>query len=159
GRADAARAALHPAQQDLQPADHRRPRGPRRGPHPRRRRADAGRAARTAADGRLRPLRLPPPVPAPARRPRRGGAMSDDTFRPTDEQRAVIEHAPDASMLVIAGAGSGKTESIARRIEHLVDHGADPSEILALTFTNKAAAELAKRVRGRLGADTDVLVS
>ena len=82
-----------------------------------------------------------------------------DAFVPTDEQRAVIEHAPDSSMLVIAGAGSGKTESIARRIEHLVAHGADPSEILALTFTNKAAAELAKRVRGRLGADTDVLVS
>jgi DNA helicase-2/ATP-dependent DNA helicase PcrA len=82
-----------------------------------------------------------------------------DNFVPTDEQRSVIEHAADSSMLVIAGAGSGKTESIARRIEHLVTNGADPSEILALTFTNKAAAELAKRVRGRLGADTDVLVS
>ena len=82
-----------------------------------------------------------------------------DEFVPTDEQRGVIEHAPDSSMLVIAGAGSGKTESIARRIEHLVAQGAEPSEVLALTFTNKAAAELAKRVRGRLGADTDVLVS
>jgi DNA helicase-2/ATP-dependent DNA helicase PcrA len=83
--------------------------------------------------------------------------MSD--FIPTDEQRAVIEHAGDASLLVVAGAGSGKTESIARRIEHLTGSGVDPSQILALTFTNKAAAELAKRVRGRLGADTDVLVS
>ncbi|MEY2419145.1 MAG: ATP-dependent helicase UvrD/PcrA [Actinomycetota bacterium] len=82
-----------------------------------------------------------------------------DTFVPTDEQRGVIEHAADSSMLVIAGAGSGKTESIARRIEHLVRVGVDPSEIVALTFTNKAAAELARRVRGRLGADTDVLVS
>jgi DNA helicase-2/ATP-dependent DNA helicase PcrA len=82
-----------------------------------------------------------------------------DAFVPTDEQRAVIEHAADSSMLVIAGAGSGKTESIARRIEHLVANGVDPSEILALTFTNKAAAELAKRVRSRLGSDTDVLVS
>ncbi len=63
-------------------------------------------------------------------------------------------------MLVVAGAGSGKTESMARRIEHLVTTGqAEPAEIMALTFTNKAAAELAKRVRSRLGADTDVLVS
>ena len=82
--------------------------------------------------------------------------MSD--FIPTPEQQAVIEH-PAEPMLVVAGAGSGKTESMARRIEHLVANGAAPSEILALTFTNKAAAELAKRVRSRLGADTDVWVS
>lgn len=81
-----------------------------------------------------------------------------DEFVPTAEQRAVIDH-PAEPMLVVAGAGSGKTESMARRIVRLVDNGAAPSEILALTFTNKAAAELAKRVRARLGADTDVLIS
>ncbi len=82
-----------------------------------------------------------------------------DEFVPTPEQRAVIEH-PASPLLVVAGAGSGKTESMARRIEHLVtSEQALPSEIMALTFTNKAAAELAKRVRSRLGADTDVLVS
>ncbi|MEY2426234.1 MAG: ATP-dependent helicase UvrD/PcrA, partial [Actinomycetota bacterium] len=86
-------------------------------------------------------------------------STSTGDFVPTPEQHAVIEH-DLTPMLVIAGAGSGKTESMARRIEYLVtSQGADPSEILALTFTNKAAAELAKRVRQRLGADTDVLVS
>lgn len=80
------------------------------------------------------------------------------TFVPTPEQQAVIEH-PASPVLVIAGAGSGKTESMARRIEQLVTNGADPAEVLALTFTNKAAAELAKRVRTRLGADTDVHIS
>ncbi len=85
--------------------------------------------------------------------------MSAAEFVPTPEQAAVIEH-DLTPMLVIAGAGSGKTESMARRIEHLVtaEH-AEPSEVLALTFTNKAAAELAKRVRARLGVDTDVMVS
>ncbi len=82
-----------------------------------------------------------------------------DAFIPSLEQKAVIEH-PSTPVLVVAGAGSGKTESMARRIEHLVEvQGVEPSQVMALTFTNKAAAELAKRVRGRLGPDTDVLVS
>ncbi|MEY2398488.1 MAG: ATP-dependent helicase UvrD/PcrA, partial [Actinomycetota bacterium] len=85
--------------------------------------------------------------------------VTNDEFVPTAEQRAVIEH-PATPVLVVAGAGSGKTESMARRIEHLVrSQQAEPSQVMALTFTNKAAAELAKRVRTRLGADTDVLVS
>lgn len=85
--------------------------------------------------------------------------MTDDTFVPSPEQQAVIEH-PASPVLVVAGAGSGKTESMARRILQLVtSEQAEPSQVLALTFTNKAAAELAKRVRARLGPDTDVLVS
>ena len=85
--------------------------------------------------------------------------MSTDAFVPSPEQKAVIEH-PATPVLVVAGAGSGKTESMARRILHLVQSDqAEPSQVMALTFTNKAAAELAKRVRERLGADTDVLVS
>ena len=80
-------------------------------------------------------------------------------FVPTPEQQAVIEH-DDGALLVIAGAGTGKTETIARRIERLVSTGrARPDQILALTFTNKAAAELAQRVRTRLGADADASVS
>ncbi|HEY6795331.1 MAG TPA: ATP-dependent DNA helicase [Kineosporiaceae bacterium] len=69
---------------------------------------------------------------------------------PTPEQVAVIE-APVEPMLVVAGAGSGKTETMAARVVWLVANGhAEPEEILGLTFTRKAAGELAERVRARL---------
>jgi DNA helicase-2/ATP-dependent DNA helicase PcrA len=69
---------------------------------------------------------------------------------PTDEQAAVIE-APMEPMLVIAGAGSGKTETMAARVVWLVANGwVHPDQILGLTFTRKAAGELAERVRARL---------
>jgi DNA helicase-2/ATP-dependent DNA helicase PcrA len=66
----------------------------------------------------------------------------------TDEQRKVIEGAPtDAPALVIAGAGSGKTELMTLRVLYLVANGlAVPGEILGLTFTRKAASELSGRV-------------
>ena len=71
---------------------------------------------------------------------------------PTPEQVAVIE-APVEPMLVVAGAGSGKTETMAARVVWLVANGhALPEEILGLTFTRKAAGELAERVRARLRA-------
>lgn len=74
-----------------------------------------------------------------------------DLPRPTDEQIAVIE-APLAPVLVVAGAGSGKTETMSARVVWLVANGlVRPEEILGLTFTRKAAAELANRVRQRLG--------
>nr|WP_205752447.1 ATP-dependent DNA helicase [Cryptosporangium phraense] len=70
--------------------------------------------------------------------------------RPTDEQVAVIE-APLAPVLVVAGAGSGKTETMSARVVWLVANGlVRPEEVLGLTFTRKAAAELANRVRHRL---------
>ena len=69
---------------------------------------------------------------------------------PTDEQAAVIE-APLASALVVAGAGSGKTETMAGRVLYLVANElVRPEEILGLTFTRKAAAALATRIRRRL---------
>ncbi|MFN8082135.1 MAG: ATP-dependent DNA helicase [Kineosporiaceae bacterium] len=71
---------------------------------------------------------------------------------PTPEQVAVIE-APVAPLLVVAGAGSGKTETMAARVVHLVAGGdAAPDQILGLTFTRKAAAELSDRIRLRLNA-------
>ncbi|WP_425558375.1 UvrD-helicase domain-containing protein [Cryptosporangium japonicum] len=74
-----------------------------------------------------------------------------DLPRPTDEQIAVIE-APLAPVLVVAGAGSGKTETMSARVVWLVANGlVRPEEVLGLTFTRKAAAELANRVRQRLG--------
>src|SRR5699024_8003718 len=69
---------------------------------------------------------------------------------PTPEQTAVIEAGLEP-MLVIAGAGSGKTETMASRVVHLVANGmVAPSEILGLTFTRKAASELSLRIRSRL---------
>ncbi len=70
---------------------------------------------------------------------------------PTDEQAGIIS-APMAPLLVVAGAGSGKTETMAARVVWLVANGyARPEQVLGLTFTRKAAGELAHRVRARLG--------
>ncbi|MCS5734185.1 ATP-dependent DNA helicase [Herbiconiux daphne] len=73
-----------------------------------------------------------------------------DLPRPTDQQRAVIE-APLDPRIVVAGAGSGKTETMANRVVWLIANGlvAVP-EVLGLTFTRKAAGELAERIRTRL---------
>jgi DNA helicase-2/ATP-dependent DNA helicase PcrA len=69
---------------------------------------------------------------------------------PTAEQAAVIG-APPGPMAVIAGAGSGKSETMAARLVWLVANGmVRPERVLGLTFTRKAAAELGERVRGRL---------
>jgi len=69
---------------------------------------------------------------------------------PTSEQRRIIE-SPLEPAVVIAGAGSGKTETMSSRLVYLVANGlAEPSEILGLTFTRKAATELSQRVRRRL---------
>ncbi|MBT0770366.1 ATP-dependent helicase [Kineosporia sp. J2-2] len=71
---------------------------------------------------------------------------------PTPEQVAVIE-APLEPLLVVAGAGSGKTETMAARVVWLVANGmVEPDEVLGLTFTRKAAGELAERIRARLRA-------
>lgn len=70
--------------------------------------------------------------------------------RPTPEQTAVIE-APLRPLLVIAGAGSGKTETMAARVVWLVANGfVEPEDVLGLTFTRKAATELADRIGKRL---------
>jgi len=69
---------------------------------------------------------------------------------PTSEQIAVIE-APVRPLLVVAGAGSGKTETMAARVVYLVANRlVAPGEVLGLTFTRKAAAELSDRIRLRL---------
>ena len=69
---------------------------------------------------------------------------------PTAEQAAVIE-AGARPLLVVAGAGSGKTETMAARVVWLVANGlVDPDQVLGLTFTRKAAAELSQRIAKRL---------
>jgi DNA helicase-2/ATP-dependent DNA helicase PcrA len=69
---------------------------------------------------------------------------------PTEEQAAVIA-APPGPLVVIAGAGAGKTETMAARVVWLVANGiAQPDQVLGLTFTRKAAGQLLRRVRSRL---------
>lgn len=73
-------------------------------------------------------------------------------FRPTPEQAAVVA-GPAEPTLVLAGAGAGKTETMAARVVWLVANGhARPSQILGLTFTRKAAQQLSRRIRRRLDA-------
>jgi DNA helicase II / ATP-dependent DNA helicase PcrA len=69
---------------------------------------------------------------------------------PTAEQAAVIA-APPGPLVVIAGAGAGKTETMAARVVWLIANGyAEPGQVLGLTFTRKAAGQLLRRVRSRL---------
>ncbi len=65
-----------------------------------------------------------------------------------DAQRAAVTHG-EGPLLIVAGPGSGKTRVVSRRVAWLIRQGAHPREVLAVTFTNKAAAELKERV-GRL---------
>ncbi len=75
------------------------------------------------------------------------------------DQRRAVEHgvaAGDTSgcgpLLIIAGAGSGKTTTLASRVAHLIVNGADPHRILLLTFSRRAAAEMSQRVERIVGA-------
>jgi DNA helicase-2/ATP-dependent DNA helicase PcrA len=63
------------------------------------------------------------------------------------QQRRAVEHDPDGPLLIIAGAGSGKTNTLAHRVAHLIASGADPHRIMLLAFSRRAAAEMERRVQ------------
>lgn len=87
-----------------------------------------------------------------------------------EAQRAAVEHGvgidpvtPCPPLLVIAGAGSGKTNTVAHRVAHLIVNGADPTRMLLMTFSRRAATEMTKRVERIaaqvMGTKADILTS
>ena len=62
------------------------------------------------------------------------------------QQQDAVEHGTERPLLIIAGAGSGKTNTLAHRVAHLIASGADARRIMLLTFSRRAAAEMQRRV-------------
>ena len=98
----------------------------------------------------------------------RSGVKADLNADLNEAQRAAVEHGvgdPEgpAPLLVIAGAGAGKTNMLAHRVAHLILNGADPKRIMLATFSRRAAAELNRRVQRllqrRLPAETAALAT
>src|SRR5947207_1373143 len=80
-----------------------------------------------------------------------------DYARELNEQQLAAVTAPPGPALVIAGAGSGKTRTLTYRVAYLLEQGIPADRILLLTFTNKAAGEMMRRVADLLGGDISSL--
>jgi DNA helicase-2/ATP-dependent DNA helicase PcrA len=75
--------------------------------------------------------------------------IPQNTPKLNPNQEAAVK-APEGPLLIVAGAGTGKTKTLTERILDLISRGVHPERILALTFTNKAAKEMKDRVGARL---------
>lgn len=97
--------------------------------------------------------------PAPAGSAKAGAGLLESL----SEEQAAAVRSPRGIAVVMAGAGTGKTRTLTARIAHLVvEQGADPSRILAVSFTNKAAREIRERVAAvlpRTGSKTDSMTN
>ncbi|MGZ5430760.1 MAG: UvrD-helicase domain-containing protein, partial [Thermoanaerobaculia bacterium] len=89
-------------------------------------------------------------APAPRRYVLRRAAVPKsyrvDYARELNEEQKTVVFAPDGPTVVVAGAGSGKTRTLVYRVSRLIEDGADPASLLLLTFTNRAARDMKRRV-------------
>src|SRR5436305_6888075 len=76
----------------------------------------------------------------------RGFGMDATCISSLNPQQHAAATFGNGPLLIIAGAGTGKTNTLAHRVAHLISTGVDPSRILLLTFTRRAAAEMSRRV-------------
>ena len=76
-----------------------------------------------------------------------------------DEQKSAVLSPLNEPLFICAGAGSGKTRTLICRIAHMIDSSIDPSQILALTFTRKAADEIRERLKAFVGPKAENVVT
>ncbi|MBK8596610.1 MAG: ATP-dependent helicase [Holophagales bacterium] len=97
------------------------------------------------------------PPPAPKRYVLRRAAPAKsyriDYYRELNAEQQAVVFAPEGPTVVVAGAGSGKTRTLVYRVSRLVEDGTAPEALLLLTFTNRAAKEMTRRVERLLGSD------
>jgi DNA helicase-2/ATP-dependent DNA helicase PcrA len=83
--------------------------------------------------------------------------QNQDPYAELNPQQRDAVLSGDGPLLVVAGAGSGKTKTLAFRVARLISTGTDPDRIMLLTFTRRAAKEMLSRAAGALGKDSQLV--